>query len=143
MPGANALLLDTHAAIWLLEGQLSDASFAQVVAAGLLNGVFVSPVSGWEVGLLARPRPNGQPLVTFKPDPQTWFANLLAQPIINEAPLTSKIAIDSSFLPQPFHNDPADRLLVSTAREMNIPLLTRDKRILDYSAAGHVQAIAC
>src|SRR4051794_29820761 len=115
MPGANALLLDTHAAIWLMEGQLSDASFAQVVAAGLLDGVFVSTVSAWEVGLLARPRPNGQPLVAFRPDPQTWFAKLIAQPIIKEAPLTAKIAIDSSCLPLPFHNAPADRLLVSTA----------------------------
>lgn len=139
----SALLLDTHAAIWLAEGQLTDSAFAQVVAAGLLDGVFLSPVSAWEVGLLARPRPNGQPAVTFKPDPQAWFATLLTQPIITEAPLTARIAIDSSFLPQPFHSDPADRLLVATARNMNIPLLTRDQRILDYSAAGHVQAVPC
>lgn len=143
MARASALLLDTHAAIWLTEGQLTEAVFAQVVAAGLLDGVFVSPVSAWEVGLLARPRPSGQPAVAFKPDPQSWFANLLTQPIIKQAPLTAKIAIDSSFLPLPFHSDPADRLLVATARNMNVPLLTRDQRILDYSAAGHVEAIPC
>jgi PIN domain nuclease of toxin-antitoxin system len=143
MPTSSALLLDTHAAVWLAEGQLTDAVFAQVVAAGLLDGVFVSPVSAWEIGLLARPRPNGHPAVSFKPDPQTWFATLLSQVIIKEAPLTAKIAIDSSFLPSPFHSDPADRLLVATARYMNIPLLTRDQRILDYSSAGHVQAVPC
>lgn len=139
----NALLLDTNAAIWLTEEQLTDAAFAQVVAAGLADGVFVSPISAWEAGLLARLRSNGHPAVAFKPDPQTWFATLLTQPIIKEAPLTAKIAIDSSFLPQPFHSDPADRMLVATARNMNIPLLTRDKRILDYASAGHVQAIPC
>ena len=139
----SALLLDTHAAIWLAEGQLSDEAFAQVVAAGLLDGVFVSPISAWEVGLLARPRANGQPAVLFKPDPQAWFATLLSQPIVKEAPFTAKIAIDSSFLPGSFHNDPADRLLVATARTMSIPLLTRDQGILAYSAAGHVQTVAC
>jgi PIN domain nuclease of toxin-antitoxin system len=143
MAYSSALLLDTHAAIWLAEGQLTDSVFAQVVAAGLADGVYISPVSAWEVGLLARPRPNGQPAVTFKPDPHTWFATLLSQPILKEAPLTGKIAIDSSFLPQPFHSDPADRLLVATARNMNIPILTRDQRILGYSGAGHVQALPC
>ena len=143
MPYSRALLLDTHAAIWLAEGQLSDAVIAHVVAAGLADGVFVSPVSAWEIGLLARPRPNGLPAVTFKPDPQSWFATLLSQSIIREAALTARIAIDSAFLPHPFHSDPADRLLVATARNMDIPLLTRDQRILDYSAAGHVQALPC
>jgi PIN domain nuclease of toxin-antitoxin system len=138
-----ALLLDTHAAIWLAEGQLSETAFARVLAAGLTDGVFVSPVSAWEVGLLARPRADGQPAVTFKPDPQTWFATLLSQVIIKEAPLTAKIAIDSSFLPGAFHGDPADRMLVATARHMNISLLTRDQRILAYSAGGHVEAVEC
>jgi PIN domain nuclease of toxin-antitoxin system len=140
---ARALLLDTHAAIWLAEGQLSDEVFAHIVAAGLSDGVFVSPVSAWEVGLLARPRPTGQPAVQFKPDPQTWFATLLSQAIIKGAPLTASMAIGSSFLPGSFHNDPADRLLVATAREMDIPLLTRDEGILAYSADGHVQSVRC
>lgn len=143
MTDSLALLLDTHAAIWLAEGQLSEVVFARVVAAGLTDGVFLSPVSAWEVGLLARPRANGQPAVTFNPDPQTWFATLLSQVIIKEAPLTPKIAIDSSFLPGSFHGDPADRLLVATARNLNVPLLTRDQKILAYSAAGHVQTVCC
>ena len=143
MTESLALLLDTHAAIWLAEGQLSDEVFARVVAAGLTDGVFVSPVSAWEVGLLARPRPDGRPAVVFKPDPQTWFATLLSQVIIKEAQFTTKIAIDSSFLPGSFHGDPADRLLVATARNLNIPLLTRDQKIIDYSAAGHVQVVRC
>lgn len=139
----NALLLDTHAAIWLAEGQLSNDVFATIVAAGLMDGVFVSPVSAWEVGLLARPRRDGSPAVEFRPDPISWFARLMSQPIIKPAPLTNAAAIDSSALPGDFHSDPADRLLVATAREMNIPLMTRDKNILAYAAAGHVSAIPC
>ena len=140
---SRALLLDTHAAIWLAEGKLSDSVLAHVVYAGLADGVFVSPVSAWEIGLLARPRPGGQPKVTFLPDPQAWFATLLSKPIIKEAPLTSAAAIESSCLPGRFHGDPADRLLVATARMTEIPILTRDKRILAYSNAGHVKAVRC
>lgn len=139
----DAILLDTHAAIWLAEGQLADNVFAKIVRAGLAKGVFVSPVSAWEVGLLARLRADGRPAVEFRPDPLSWFARLMSQPIIRPAPLTNEAAIDSSFLPGEFHSDPADRLLVATAREMNITLMTRDRGILEYAAAGHVSAIAC
>jgi PIN domain nuclease of toxin-antitoxin system len=40
-------------------------------------------------------------------------------------------------------HDPADRLLIATARDLGVPLVTRDRRILDYAAQGHVDAIAC
>jgi PIN domain nuclease of toxin-antitoxin system len=139
----RALLLDTHAAIWLAEGQLSKNVVAQVIYAGLADGVFVSPISAWEVGLLARPRPDGPPKVTFLPDPQTWFATLLSKPIIKQAPLSPAAAIESSSLPGSFHGDPADRLLVATARTLGIALLTRDKRILGYAKSGYVDAVRC
>jgi PIN domain nuclease of toxin-antitoxin system len=143
MSYSRALLLDTHAAIWLAEGQLSNSVLTQVISAGLADGVFVSPVSAWEVGLLARPRRDGQPKVDFMPDPQAWFAALLTKPIIKEAPLSPAAAIESSFLPGPFHGDPADRLLIATARTMGIPMLTRDKRILAYAKLGHMHAVRC
>ncbi len=56
-----------------------------------------------------------------------------------------RIALRSqrSSLPGNFHRDPADRLLIATARELKVPLVTRDRRILDYAAQGHVDAIAC
>ena len=59
------------------------------------------------------------------------------------APLSSKAAIAASCLPGQVHRDPADRLLIATARELGVALVTRDRRILDYAARGHVQAIAC
>jgi PIN domain nuclease of toxin-antitoxin system len=46
-------------------------------------------------------------------------------------------------LPGPLHNDPADRLLITTARALDIPIVTRDRRILDYARAGAVAAVAC
>jgi PIN domain nuclease of toxin-antitoxin system len=136
---ARALLLDTHAAIWLVEGQLSTDAVEKLVYAGLADGVYVSPVSAWEVGLLARPKTGLQ----FLPDPVSWFSSLMGKAVMKSAPLTPSIAINASFLPGTFHNDPADRLLVATAREMNIALMTRDKGILAYGDEGHVKTEAC
>lgn len=139
----RALLLDTHAAIWLVTGNLSDATVDKIVFAGLADGVFVSPVSAWEIGLLARGKGTRGASIEFKPDVRTWYSTLLAKPIIKEAPLSWSAALGSSSLPEPFHSDPADRMLVATARDMDIPLLTRDRNILDYARMGHVRAEPC
>lgn len=138
----RSLLLDTHAAIWLVEGQLGDDAVEAIVHAGLADGVFVSPVSAWEVGLLARPKASGGPSLQFLPDPQTWFSGLMGNAIIKLAPLTPSAAIAASSLPGNLHGDPADRLLIATAREMNLALMTRDREILAYSQAGHVRTYA-
>jgi PIN domain nuclease of toxin-antitoxin system len=135
------VLLDTCASIWLLEQQpMSIASLAAIRAATAVSRVLVSPISAWEVGLLAR-RPHRA--LSFDPSPQVWFADLLALPGVRLTPLGHEAAIAASSLPGGFHKDPADRLLVATARELDVPLVTRDRRILDYAAQGHVQAIAC
>ena len=113
-----------------------------LVHAGSADGVFVSPVSAWEIGMLAHPR-GTRTKIEFLPDPSRWFARVMSQPMIREAPLTAEAAINASQLPPPLHNDPADRLLIATAREKNLRIVTRDQKILDYAALGHVQAIAC
>lgn len=125
-----------------MEGKLTSKVIEKLVYAGLADGVFVSPVTAWEVGLLARPKASA-PSLQFLPDPQSWFAALLAKPVIKLAPLTPQAAILSSSLPQPFHNDPADRLLVATARQLNVAVLTRDGGILAYGKAGHVKTERC
>jgi PIN domain nuclease of toxin-antitoxin system len=59
------------------------------------------------------------------------------------APLTPEIAVESSRLPGPFHNDPIDRILAATARIEGLILVTRDRAILDYARHGHVRARPC
>ena len=135
------VLLDTCAAIWLCEQQpLSQASLLAVRTAAGSLGVFVSSVSAWEVGLLAR-RP--QRALSFEPSPQAWFDDLLTLPGMRLIPLSHRAAIASSNLPGHFRRDPADGLLIATARELGVPLVTRDSRILAYAAQGHVDAIEC
>lgn len=95
-------------------------------------------MSAWEIGLLSRKRG-----LRFLPDPKTWFARLMAGPGIREAALTAAAAIDASHLPGDFHADPGDRLIVATARDRDVPVVTRDRLILAYGAAGYVRTIEC
>jgi PIN domain nuclease of toxin-antitoxin system len=139
-----ALLLDTCAAIWMVNGDaMLDVAQAAIIHAGSADGVFVSPISAWEIGMLANPGiKQAQPL-SFMPDAISWFQSLMRQPIIRPAPFTPEIAISAVSLPEPLHRDPGDRLLIATARHMRIPLMTRDAKILDYAKLGHVHAISC
>jgi PIN domain nuclease of toxin-antitoxin system len=140
----TAVLLDTCAVIWLANGDpLHRDAVASIVQAGLSHGIFVSPASAWEIGMLARPRPGRGPSVQFAPDPKTWFARFAAGPGIRVADLTPSIAIDASWLPGVLHGDPGDRLIIATARHLRIPIVTRDSKIIAYAAAGHAEVIAC
>ena len=141
---ARAVLLDTCAVIWLANGDpLAAEALAAIVAAGLADGVYVSPVSAWEIGLLCRPRSDREPGPQFMPDPKTSFARVMAGPGIRQAALTPEIAIDASFLPGELHCDPGDRLLIATARHLGTPIVTRDRRIIEYAEAGWAVVVAC
>jgi PIN domain nuclease of toxin-antitoxin system len=137
----RAVLLDTCAAISLMNHRpMLEAGKAAIRDASEVDGVFVSPVTAWEIGLLARS--GRRRSVAFLPDPAQWMARLLAGPSIRQAPLTFEIALASSSLPEPFHDDPADRLLVATARDLGMPIVTSDRRILAYGSAGYVCVVA-
>lgn len=139
----TAVLLDTCAVIWLANGdRMAPEAVAAIQAAATGDGVFVSPVSAWEVGLLSRPRGN-RPALAFRPDPKTWFARVMAAPGIREAPLTAAIGVDASWLPGELHGDPGDRLIIATARDRGVPVVTRDAAILGYARMGHVATIGC
>lgn len=134
------LLLDTCAAIWILENApLSDAAVAAVdEAADEGTDIHVSPITAWEIGMLmARGR--------FRSvhSPQLWFHRLLKVPGIRLADLSTDILIASSYLPEGQLRDPADRILAATARELDYVLVTRDASLLAYAAEGHLQALAC
>jgi PIN domain nuclease of toxin-antitoxin system len=137
-----AVLLDTCAMIWLAEGApMADEALEVISHAAAAEGVHVSPISAWEIGLLSRPR-SGRGM-TFLPDPSTWFSRVMAAPAIRPAPFTPDIAIAASHLPEPLHGDSADRLLIATARALAMPIVTRDSKIIAYAAAGHLSVVSC
>jgi PIN domain nuclease of toxin-antitoxin system len=140
----SAVLLDTCAVIWLANGDtMAERATAVIVHAGLAEGVFVSPVSAWEIGLLSRPKGGRRAAVLFMPDPKTWFTQVMAGPGIRQAALTPEIAIDASFLPDEPQGDPGDRLLLATARHLGVPIVTRDRSMIEYGQSGHVQVVSC
>ncbi|MFN7129906.1 MAG: type II toxin-antitoxin system VapC family toxin [Brevundimonas sp.] len=135
--------MDTNAIIRAqLDRDLRPEARAAIKAAQDEGEILVSVVSAWEIGLLARNRqsPTGR---LFQPDAATWFDNVLRAPGVRMAPMNHQIAFAAWNLPDPIHGDPADRLMIAIARELDVPLITRDRAILDYAAAGHVRAIAC
>lgn len=140
-PIGALLLLDTCAVIWVANrDHMSTAGLDQVRQASSKKGLLVSPVSAWEIGLLAS---NPRIEIEFEPSPAIWLASFLARTDVQLVPLTPEAAIAASFLPGHLHRDPADRLLIATARHLGVPLLTRDRAILTYAASGHLHAIAC
>lgn len=138
------VLLDTCAVIWLANRDpMAEPALAAIVHAGLADGVYVSPASAWEIGMLSRPRANRGQALQFLPDPKTWFSRFMAGPAIRAAAFTPEIAIDASYLRGDVHSDPGDRLIIATARHLGAPIVTRDRKILDYAHEGYVEAILC
>ncbi len=134
------LLLDTCAIIWIAlnEPIKPQAKAAMNAAFAADEKIRVSPISAWELGLLSL---KGR-LPTSRP-PLSMFGEVIANAGVRVEGLSPEVLIDSSFLPGQFHNDPADRILIATARAFDLTLVTRDRKILDYADQGHVQALAC
>ena len=134
------LLLDTCAALWLAaDAPLTDAARDAVfraLEAGI--AIQVSPVTAWEIGLMARKGRFRSSL-----SPQRWFERLCALPGVAVCALDANILLASSFLPGELHGDPADRMMAATAREHGFTLVTRDRALLDYADQGHLAAISC
>lgn len=137
---AASVLLDTCAAIWLMKRlPLSAGSRSAIRAARVSNlGVYISPFSSWEIGTLVA---KGRLHLTLSPD--AWFETLLGLPGIRLAALTPQILIHSTALPGIPPSDPADRIVVATARIHGFQVITRDHEILQYAKHGHVLTIAC
>jgi PIN domain nuclease of toxin-antitoxin system len=128
------IVLDTHIWVWWVNGSAElSAHKSQILESRQADGLGVSIISCWEIaklvekGRLALAMPVGQ-----------WIDQALAYHGICLLPLGPKIAVDSTQLPQPFHNDPADQIITATAREMDCPLATDDGRILAYT---HVKLV--
>ena len=133
------VLLDTHVWVWLMLGdsRLGKRSRRMVEQAVPDARVRVSIISVWEVAMLEA---NGR--LTLTTDCESWIREAVAAPGIQLVELTPRIAVLSTRLPGTFHGDPADRILVATARECGATLLTTDKAILQYGRKGHLYTVA-
>ncbi|MBO6755076.1 MAG: type II toxin-antitoxin system VapC family toxin [Roseibium sp.] len=134
------LLLDTCAVIWTGNGDPISEDATQALNATFRDGrqTLVSPFTAWELGMLvARAR-----LRLTRPVPD-WFDDYIERGQLTLAELSPRILVESSFLPGKPPADPADRIILATARAHNLKVITRDTQILAYAEEGHVNAIAC
>jgi PIN domain nuclease of toxin-antitoxin system len=122
------IVLDTHIWIWWVHGD-SRLSASQLghLQANESQGLGVSVISCWEVTKLVE---KGRLILQLSLT--EWLDQALAYPGIRLLDLTPRIAVESTQLPGSFHADPADQIIVATARVHGCPLLTVDARIVAY-----------
>ncbi|HJX15764.1 MAG TPA: type II toxin-antitoxin system VapC family toxin [Candidatus Deferrimicrobiaceae bacterium] len=135
----KVLLLDTHVWLWVVGGvePLKRSVLSTVEEAARGGRIRVSAISVWEVAML-----EAKGRIRLTKDCLAWVQEALAAPGTSLVPLSPEIAVESSRLPGTFHGDPADRILVATARLLGGTLLTRDDRILAYGKGKHVSVKA-
>jgi PIN domain nuclease of toxin-antitoxin system len=134
------LLLDTCAAIWISENAALADSAVEALDRAEDDGepILLSPITAWEIGLLV-----AAGRLALPTSPEAWLNRLMQAPPLRLADLTTSVLIASSFLPGQPPRDPADKIIIATARAQNLTVVTRDRHILAYGKAGHVLALAC
>lgn len=133
------LLLDTCAAIWVVEDGITQGASDALTESWRSNlPTYLSPITAWEVGLLASRGRFKSPY-----PPQKWFEQVLGLPNVRLCKMPPRVLLESSLLPGSPPRDPADRIIAATAREFGFAVMTRDRALLDYANEGYLSAIAC
>ena len=134
------LLLDTHVFLWLMNGEESLTSKSRKVIHEICkkNYLLLSAISVWEIALLVQK----ERLTLTQPLPH-WIDKAKSLPFLKIISLDTEIALESCALPGEFHGDPADRIIVASARVLNVPLMTRDRKIVEYSKNLYLKVISC
>lgn len=135
----KSVLLDTHVLVWLLEGseRLKATSRSVIQKASNNDALFVSAITPWEIAMLVR-----KDRLVLNREVKEWLQTALALPGICLHPLSVEIAVASTCLPGNLHLDPADRIIVATARHLGATLVTADRCLLDFGTLGHLKCLA-
>lgn len=130
------LVLDTHALVWWVSGiEKLSQSASRLIKQNLEveNSIQISAISAWEIAMLVK---KGRLVLSM--DVDSWLHQVALLPAVQFAPIDVDLAVKSTLLPGSFHKDPADRMIVSLARNLALPLVTADEKILAYK---HVKTI--
>jgi PIN domain nuclease of toxin-antitoxin system len=133
------LLLDTCAMIFVANDSLIDPHASREISEAAYDGrLYLSPMSAWEIGIgVAKGRLN-LPLA-----PLDFVERFIERMSAKLSAISPAILIASSNLPGPPHGDPIDRILMASARALDMVLVTRDEPILRYGRNGHLRTLAC
>jgi PIN domain nuclease of toxin-antitoxin system len=129
------IVLDTHVLLWWVSGevQLSKKAKAAIERERSEGELIVSSISAWEISLLVK-----RERLSISTDVNSWLATVNEIEALRFVPVDNEIALKAVELPGEFHKDPADRMIVATARALAAPLITKDQKIRDYA---HVKTI--
>lgn len=129
------IVLDTHAWIWFISNPelLSTKAARAINSAIQKKNILISSISVWEIALLVKKN-----RLKLTMDIIDWLRGTEKLPFIQFIPVDNEIALKSVGLSDPFHNDPADRIIIATALTAGAPLVTKDDRILKYP---HVKTV--
>ena len=132
------ILLDTHVLVWAVDGnrRLGPNAAAAIEEARRTERIGVSAITPWEIALLVE---KGR--LRLAQDVGEWMDAALNAQGLDVLPIEPAIAVASVRLPGELHADPADRLIIATARHWRAPLATADRAIADYAADGHLRVI--
>ena len=135
----NLILLDTHIWIWLAlaDNKLTSSSRKLIHKTIVESSVFLSAISLWETAMLV-----AKDRIEIEKPLSTWLEETIYQTKVKIMPITCQIAAESCQLPGNCHKDPADRLIIATARIEGMSLLTKDKNIIHYSKQNHLKTIS-
>jgi PIN domain nuclease of toxin-antitoxin system len=129
------ILLDTHVLFWWIseKSKLTPPAIAAIEAEIPGGQILISSMSVWEVTMLVAA--GRRTLSVSVPDWIAGFENIAEVTFI---PVDNDIAVQPVLLPDGFHKDPADRIIVATARKFGAPIITADQKIRSYR---HVRTI--
>ena len=125
-------LLDTHVLIWWLNDRrrLSPAQQEVVGSVRPEMPLLLSDITLWEVAML-----HSLGRIRLAVPLREWLGKAAAPPLVQRHGISPAIAAEVAALPDSFHRDPADRILVASARVLGATLLTQDRRIIDAELA--------
>lgn len=130
------IVLDTHALLWWV----SDPSKLSNKVARLIKSqaqqpghLLVSSISTWEIAMLVN-----RSRLTLRVTLDDLISQLESIEAIRFVPVNNKIAMSAVALPEPLHRDPADRIIIATAKSQGCPLISADEKIRSYP---HIETI--
>jgi len=121
-------LLDTHIWVWMVDDPRRIPDHILPIVSDAENYPFYLPaISVWEV---AKKVSLGKLQMSIPL--RDWVMKATRLPFIELVPLSVDISLESTMLPGNFHRDPADQMIVATARYLDLVLLTSDQKIIEY-----------
>jgi PIN domain nuclease of toxin-antitoxin system len=132
------LILDTHVFLWLMDGspELSQQAKDLIIKTTEESSIAISAISLWEISML-----QSRKRILLNTPCLQWLNRSLEAPGMALYHLSPEVAVESAVLPGAFHGDPADRIIVASARILGVPLVTRDQEIIAYGNKSYLNCI--